>query len=874
MKSYTVNELREMFLAFFESKKHLRKNSFSLVPSNDKSLLLINSGMAPLKPYFTGLETPPNKRMTTCQKCIRTIDIENVGKTARHGTFFEMLGNFSFGDYFKEEAIRWAWEFFTEVLGIPKELLYVSVYEEDDEAAKIWHEQEGVPEDRIVRMGKEDNFWEHGTGPCGPCSEIYVDRGKEYGCDRDDCFVGCECDRYVEVWNLVFTQFELMDTGEYVPLDFPNIDTGMGLERLAVVMQGVDSIFDVDTLVALRDKICDLSKTKYRENDLQDVSIRLITDHIRSITFMASDGIIPSNEGRGYVFRRLLRRAAHHGKKLGINGKFLVDLVKVVIEISKDGYPELKNKEAYIVNVISVEEDKFATTIDNGMSILSAYIDELKESGEKILDGEKVFTLHDTYGFPVDLTKEILEEKGYKLDFDSYKEQMKAQKERARAARGTDTYMGSDSNVYDDIKFEKEVQFLGYDHLTAKGNVIALVSGEVVTEVSEPSKVIFFVDKTPYYATSGGQIADTGKAFNDHVEIVVEDVKKTASGQFAHIGKLTKGTVKVGDELTLAVNRKNRKMIMKNHSATHLLQQALRDVIGSHVEQAGSSVSAGRLRFDFTHFKAMTKEELDKVERIVNEKIAAGLDVNFENMPIDKAKEKGAMALFGEKYGDIVRVVTMGDFSTELCGGTHVSNTNEIGFMKIVSEGGIASGVRRIEALTGEGALAYYRKKEEMLKSICEMLRVDENAVISKIEGLVSTNKELQNKIDTMRRKSASSVVDEIISDEKVINGISVYTGRVDVDSNTLGELGDKLIATKDKSVAILASYFDEKVALIAIASKDAVESGIDCSKIVKESATFVKGGGGGRKNIARAGGKDAAGIEKALQKAIEIIGK
>ncbi len=872
MKYYGLNELREMFLTFFESKEHLRKNSFSLVPMNDKSLLLINSGMAPLKPYFTGKEVPPKKRMTTCQKCIRTGDIENVGKTARHGTFFEMLGNFSFGDYFKPEAISWAWEFFTEVLKIDKDLLYVSVYEDDHEAASIWHEQEGVPKDRIVYMGKADNFWEHGLGPCGPCSEIYIDRGEKYGCGSPDCKVGCECDRFVEVWNLVFTQFELQENGDYVPLDFPNIDTGMGLERLAVIMQDVDSIFDVDTIVALRDKVCDMAGKKYQEDDEVDVSIRLITDHIRSITFMASDGIIPSNEGRGYVFRRLLRRAAHHGKKLGIEGKFLTELVEVVINTSKDAYNELEHKKEYITNVISTEEDRFAKTIDNGMNILMQHVQELNDADEKVLDGAKVFVLHDTYGFPVDLTREILEEKGLDIDLEGFKANMQEQKDRARAARGTDTYMGNDGSVYDELSVKEATVFEGYDTLESSSEIIVLVTDEEVSEINEGQKATIFVKNTPFYATSGGQIADFGTISNGENIFEVKDVKKVANGLFAHIGSVKSGRFTLTDKVDLKVEESNRRKIMSNHSATHLIQQALRDVLGNHVEQAGSSVSAERLRFDFTHFSPMTKEELEKAEEIVNEKIMAALEVNYETMHIDKAKEKGAMALFGEKYGEYVRVVSMGDFSVELCGGTHVSNTSTIGLFKIVSEGGVAAGVRRIEAITGKAAINYYKEKEEKITELASLLKSDEAQLLQKAENLLKENKKLADELEKIKSKEALGEMDSIVKSGVEHEGMMLFGARLDVDFKALEQIGDKLIAENENSFAILISATGGKVNLLTIASKSAVEKGVDCGKIIRESAKLVGGGGGGRKNIARAGGKDEAGIDKAIETALNMV--
>ena len=713
LKKYGVNELRKMFLEFFESKEHLAMKSFSLVPHNDKSLLLINSGMAPLKPYFTGAEIPPRRRVTTCQKCIRTGDIENVGKTARHGTFFEMLGNFSFGDYFKREAIAWSWEFLTEVVGLDADRLYPSIYEEDEEAFEIWNKEMGIPAERIFRFGKADNFWEHGAGPCGPCSEIYYDRGEEYGCGSPDCTVGCECDRYMEIWNNVFTQFENDGEGHYTELVQKNIDTGMGLERLASVVQDVDSIFDVDTLCALRNKVCELAHTEYKKDENKDVSIRLITDHIRSATFMISDGIMPTNEGRGYVLRRLIRRAARHGRLLGIEGKFLAALSAVVIEGSKDGYPELEEKKDFIFQVLTKEEEQFNKTIDQGLHILGEMEAAMEKEGRKELSGEDAFKLYDTYGFPVDLTKEILEEKGYSIDEKGFQEAMDEQRKKAREARAVTNYMGADATVYDEIDAAVTTEFVGYDNLTFESKVTVLTTEEeIVDALTEDQRGTVFVEQTPFYATMGGQQGDKGVITLGDAEFKVEDTINLRGGKVGHVGVLTKGMIKTGDVVTLKVCEAGRSNCCKNHSATHLLQKALKTVLGSHVEQKGSLVTSDRLRFDFAHFQAMTAEELAKVEEMVNAEIQAALPVVTDVMTIEEAKKTGAMALFGEKYGEKVRVVSMGDFSKELCGGTHVSNTSVITTFKIVSESGIAAGVRRIEALTGEGVFAYYKEIE------------------------------------------------------------------------------------------------------------------------------------------------------------------
>ena len=875
MKKYGLNELRKMYLEFFESKDHLVLKSFPLIPHNDKSLLLINSGMAPMKPYFTGQEKPPKNRVTTCQKCIRTGDIENVGKTARHGTFFEMLGNFSFGDYFKHEAIAWSWEFLTEVVGLEADRLYPSVYMEDDEAFDIWNKEIGIPAERIFRMGKEDNFWEHGAGPCGPCSEIYYDRGEKYGCGEPGCTVGCECDRYMEIWNNVFTQFESDGNGHYTELEQKNIDTGMGLERLASIVQDVDSIFDVDTIQAVIKNVCELSGTEYKADAAKDVSIRLISDHVRSVTFMISDGIMPSNEGRGYVLRRLLRRAARHGRLLGIEGKFLTKLSETVIAESKDGYPELEEKKDFIFKVITQEEDKFSRTIDQGLNILAEMQEEMVAAGLKQLSGENAFKLYDTYGFPIDLTREILEEKGLDIDEDGFKAAMEEQRVKARTARGTTNYMGADVTVYESIDPSITSTFVGYDNLTYTSKITVITSETEITEaLSEDECGTIFVEATPFYATSGGQAADTGIIRTETAEFVVEDTVKLLGGKIGHIGKVTKGVFKVSDSVELAVDDAKRLATGKNHSATHLLQKALRTVLGTHVEQAGSYVTSDRLRFDFTHFSAMTDEEIAKVETIVNGKIAAALPVNTTVMNIEEAKKTGAMALFGEKYTDDVRVVTMGDFSRELCGGTHVSNTGTITAFKIVSEAGVAAGVRRIEALTAEGVFSYYDEVEERLERAAGLLKTTPSNVNEKIEALLQEMKALQSENEKLKSKLAKDALGDVMDQVVEVKGIKVLAAKVmDVDMNGLRELGDQLKEKLGESVILLASVQGtDKVSLIAMATEGAMKNGAHAGNLIKGVAGLVGGGGGGRPNMAQAGGKNPAGVDDVITKTIEVV--
>ncbi len=874
MKAYGVNELRKMFLEFFESKGHLAMKSFSLVPHNDNSLLLINSGMAPLKPYFTGQEIPPRKRVTTCQKCIRTGDIENIGKTARHGTFFEMLGNFSFGDYFKHEAIAWTWEFLTETVGLDKDRLYPSVYENDDEAYEIWEKEIGVPAERIFRFGKEDNFWEHGSGPCGPCSEVYYDRGKKYGCGKPGCTVGCDCDRYIEVWNNVFTQFDNDGKGNYSELEQKNIDTGMGLERLAAVVQDVDSIFDVDTILALRSKVCELSGKEYKKEYKWDVSIRIVTDHIRSATFMISDGIMPTNEGRGYVLRRIIRRAARHGKLLGIEGAFLSRLSETVIEGSKDGYPELEEKKDFIFNVLTQEESKFAKTIDQGLSILNEMEEAMEKEGKKELSGSDAFKLYDTYGFPLDLTTEILEEKGFSVDNAGFEAAMAEQKDKARKARKTTNYMGADVTVYESIDPGITTEFVGYDKLIHESKITVLTTEtELAEALTDGQTGTVIVEETPFYATMGGQNGDTGVITVKDGEFAVKDTVKLLGGKVGHIGTVTKGMLKVGDIATLSVDALKRGDTCKNHSATHLLQKALRTVLGSHVEQAGSYVDGERLRFDFSHFSAMTPEELEKVENIVNEKIAENIMVDTQVMTMEEAKKTGAMALFGEKYGDTVRVVMMGDFSREFCGGTHVKNTGAIGAFKILSESGVAAGVRRIEALTGNGVMKYYKEMEDKLHEVAKALKATPANVVEKAEHLLAENKALHGELESMKSKAAKDALGDVMNQVTEVKGVRLLAAKVSgVDMNGLRDLGDQLKEKLGEGVILLASDLDGKVNLVAMATEDAMKKGAHAGNLIKGIAALVGGGGGGRPNMAQAGGKNPGGIEAAIAEAEKVL--
>ncbi len=871
-KAYGVNELRKMFLDFFESKDHLIMKSFSLIPHNDNSLLLINAGMAPLKPYFTGQETPPSKRVATCQKCIRTGDIENVGKTARHGTFFEMLGNFSFGDYFKLEALQWTWEFLTEKVGLEPERLYPSVYLDDDEAFEIWNKVIGIPAEKISRFGKEDNFWEHGAGPCGPCSEVYYDRGEEYGCKREDCKVGCDCDRYIEIWNDVFTQFEGDGKGGYIELENKNIDTGMGLERLAVVSQDVDSIFDVDTIRAIRQKVCDAAGVKYHEDEKKDISIRLITDHIRSATFMISDGINASNEGRGYVLRRLIRRAARHIRMLGIKDHFMPELSETVIECSCEAYPELEEKKAMILKTLANEEDRFYKTLDSGMKKLNEMIENLKAAGEAELSGGDAFRLYDTYGFPLDLTLDVLEDAQLSADTEGFEKEMELQRQKARDARGETNYMGADATVYLELDPALRSAFTGYDKLSDSSVISALTTDEAIVEtLAEGDSGTVITERTPFYATKGGQQADRGIIRKDNAEFEVADVIALPNELTGHVGIVKKGQFVVGDMAELIINSSERRDTARNHSATHLLQAALREVLGDHVEQAGSNVNDEELRFDFTHFTAMTAEEIKEVEGLVNRKIEENIRVRTDIMNIDEAKKSGAMALFGEKYADEVRVVSIGDFSRELCGGTHVGETADIGMFKIISEGSVAGGIRRITAITGMHVLEYFEDMEQKYLQAASAAKAEPERLVQKITDMNTRIKELQSELDSLKSASAKDALGDI--ETVKIGNINLVTKKLSgVDMNNLRELGDKIKNDIKEGVVVLASENESKVNLIVMATDSAVKDGAHAGNIIKAIAPLVGGGGGGKSAMAQAGGKDPSGIDEALEKVKELL--
>lgn len=875
MQYMGVNEIREKFLAFFESKDHLRLPSFSLIPQGDKSLLLINSGMAPLKPYFTGEQEPPRRRVTTCQKCIRTGDIENVGKTARHGTFFEMLGNFSFGDYFKKEAIAWSWEFLTEVMGLDPNRLYPSIYEDDDEAFEIWNKQVGIPAERIFRFGKADNFWEHGSGPCGPCSEIYYDRGEKYGCGKPDCTVGCDCDRYMEVWNNVFSQFNNDGHGNYTELVQKNIDTGMGLERLAVVMQDVDSLFDVDTVRNITDHVSRISGKSYGESYKTDVSLRVITDHIRSTVMMICDGVIPSNEGRGYVLRRLLRRAARHGKLLGIDKPFLYQVCDTVIQESGGAYPALIEKQEYIRKVIQVEEERFDATVDAGLSILNDMIEAAKKDGKTELPAEDAFKLHDTYGFPIDLTIEILEEQGMTTNRDGFDALIQEQKERSREDRKR---MGDLGWASDDLGLDKSLstEFCGYDTLETTANVLAIISeGESTDAVRAGAKLTLVLDRTPFYAEMGGQVPDHGTISHGECEIEIDNVQKNGDGRiYLHSGVVKNGVISRGDTVTCKVDQKRRQAICRSHTATHLLQQALREVLGSHVEQAGSYTDADHVRFDFTHFAAMTKEEITKVESIVNNAILSGMEVRTDEMPIDEAKKLGAMALFGEKYGDIVRVVRAGDYSIEFCGGTHLDNTAKAGMFKIVSEASVAAGVRRIEALTGRAFLEMVEKHEKTLNDIAAELKTTPNDVVVRAEQMVDEMRELRRNIESLNSKLAEGKLVNLFNLSRDVHGVNVLAAKLEGESpEIMRTLGDLIKERAPKMVAVLAVVTGEsKVQLLCVCGKEALAAGAHAGKIIKEVAKMCGGGGGGRPDSASAGGKNPAKLEEALEAVNNIV--
>jgi alanyl-tRNA synthetase len=876
MEKLGLNEIRESFLKFFESKGHLRLESFPLVPKNDNSLLLVNAGMQPLKPYFTGIQTPPSTRLTNCQKCIRTGDIENVGKTSRHGTFFEMLGNFSFGDYFKEEIILWAWEYITEVLNIPKENLYATIYLEDDEAFDIWCKNTDIDPARVFRLGKEDNFWEIGQGPCGPSSEIHFDRNIELGQIKtaEEFVKAGNEDRVVEFWNLVFTQFDKDEHGNYNRLKNPNIDTGMGLERIATIMQGKNSIFEVDTIKNILGQVSRVSGVKYGESHKEDISLRIITDHVRSTTFMISDGILPSNEGRGYVLRRLLRRAARHGRLLGIKNTFLNELCDTVIENSFIAYPELKEKSDYIKKVIKLEEERFSETIDSGMEILKVYIEELEKNNNKVLSGDKAFKLYDTYGFPYELTEEILEEKGIGSDLEGFNSEMQSQRQRARAARGQSNYMGSGDNVLNLIPKDMETKFDGYEKTELRAKAKVLICGdEIVTELEEGSKGVIVTEITPFYAEMGGQTSDRGIIFNDNFEAEVYDCQKNASGKVVHFVKMLKGSLRIDELVTLKVNEDRRAEVCKNHTATHMLQEALKRVLGDHVHQSGSYVNEDRLRFDFTHFSALTEDEITKVQKIVNDNIMQINKVETDVMTIEKAKESGAIALFDEKYQEDVRVVSVGEYSKELCGGTHVRNSGEIGLFKILSEVGVAAGVRRIEAITGSNSIKYVEDRNNLLKDIASTLKCSEKDIINRLQTQLAELKDREKEIILLKGKLASSSVDEILNNVKEIKGVKVISGTVkDIGGEALRDLADKLRNKLIDGVVVLGSFADGRVQFIAMASKSAIDKGVHCGKIIKEVAKIAGGGGGGRADMAEAGGKLPEKLEEAIDNVCSII--
>ena len=865
-KAYGLNELREMFLSFFESKGHLRLPSFSLIPQNDPSLLIINSGMAPMKPYFTGEVEPPRHRVCTCQKCIRTGDIENIGKTARHGTYFEMLGNFSFGDYFKHESLAWSWEFLTspEWVGLEKELLYPSVYEKDDEAYDIWVNEIGVPADHVVRLGKEDNFWEHGTGPCGPCSEIYYDRGVEKGCGKPDCAPGCDCDRFMEVWNNVFSQFNNDGQDNYTDLAQKNIDTGMGLERLACVCQNVDSLFDVDTVMNITNKVSEITGATYGKTHKMDVSLRVITDHIRSATFMIGDGILPSNEGRGYVLRRLLRRAARHGKLLGVNEPFLYKVCDMVIHENRNAYPDLVEKQDYITRVIKVEEENFAKTIDTGLRILNDLVENHKAKGETVFSGEDAFKLYDTYGFPLDLTQDILEEQGMTVDEAAFTALMEDQKERARAARGdmSNAWQGLDLGLDN-----TPTQFTGYDRTEDEDKVLALVTeGEVSGVLKAGEEGIVVLDKTPFYAEMGGQIGDSGVLECNGAVFQVKDVQKNKGGKFLHYGKLESGELKVGDTVTAKLDVERRKAIARAHSATHLLQKALRTVLGDHVQQAGSLVEPDRLRFDFTHFAPLSAEEKIAVEHMVNLAVLNGYDVNTEVLPIEEAKKRGAMMLFGEKYGDAVRVVDMGGYSVEFCGGTHVDNTAKVGPFHIVSEFSVASGVRRIEATTGLATLNDIHEMEDRIAEAANVIKAKPAELLPRVKAQLEEIRDLHREVEHLKAQAFAGDADQILFSARNVGGLKVLTATKNgVSADDLRKLGDLLREKSQDTVAVLSAVNDEKITLLAVCGKNAVQKGIKAGELVKKVSGICGGSGGGKPDSAMGGGKDLTKLDDAL---------
>lgn len=872
MNKLGLNEIREKFLSFFESKGCLRLDSFPLVPKNDASLLLINSGMAPLKPWFTGAEIPPSKRVTTCQKCIRTPDIERVGKTARHGTFFEMLGNFSFGDYFKREAILWSWEFLTEVMGIPAESLWITVYEEDQQAWDIWVNEVGVSPERVVKMDKSENFWEHGTGPCGPCSEIHVDRGEAAGCGSPDCKLGCDCDRYMEVWNLVFTQFDKDENGEYHPLPNPNIDTGMGLERLAAVMQGVNNLFEVDTVQSVMEHISKVAGVSYQQDEKTDVSLRVITDHIRSTVMMVSDGVIPSNEGRGYVLRRLLRRAARHGKLLNISRQFLYEVADTVIDASKSAYPELEEKREYIKKIIHKEEERFDATIDNGLVVLNQYIGKAKEQKQTLLEGKEAFKLHDTYGFPLDLTIEIAEEQGLGVDIEGFNAAMQEQKDTARAARKDGSSWEAEDSY--DFELQNSTEFTGYSDLEVESTVVGIAAvGEVAAAISEGESGVIVTEKTPFYAEMGGQVGDRGRILCGEAAAIVTDTKKTGDGLYLHEVQMEKGAISLGDTVVLSVDRRRRMAICRNHSATHLLHKALQEVLGSHVAQAGSYVSAERLRFDFSHFEAMTPEQLAQAEEKVNTAILDALDIVVQELPIDEARKLGAAAQFGEKYGEVVRVVSMGDYSIEFCGGTHLTNTAQCGLFKLVSESGVAAGVRRIEAVTGGGVLEYIHHNDAQLAQAAQVLKTNPHDMAEKAEAVMAELKDAKKMLDSFQEKMAAAKARNVMTGVKHLGEVNVVVAQVDgVSVNEMKSMADNIKQEMVNGVVVLAANTDGKITFLAMAMPEAVQKGVHAGNIIKEITAIAGGRGGGKPDMAQGGGKDANKIDDALAQVDEIV--
>ena len=871
-KPFGLNELREMFLSFFETKGHLRLPSFSLIPQNDASLLLINSGMAPMKPFFTGEQEPPRHRVTTCQKCIRTGDIENIGKTARHGTYFEMLGNFSFGDYFKHEAIAWSWEFLTEVVGLEPDRLYPSIYLNDDEAFDIWNKEVGIPAERIFRFGKEDNFWEHGSGPCGPCSEIYYDRGPEYGCGKPGCTVGCDCDRYIEIWNNVFSQFDNDGHGNYTELKQKNIDTGMGLERLACVCQNVDSLFDVDTVMNITHKVSELTGAHYGETEKRDVSLRVITDHIRSATFMICDGILPSNEGRGYVLRRLLRRAARHGKLLGVNDPFLYQVVDTVIHENEGQYPDLREKQTYITKVIRTEEENFGRTIDGGMKIFSDLLAEHKQKLEKIFSGADAFRLYDTFGFPIDLTMEMAADEGLSVDEGAFQKLMKEQKERAREARKALGDLG-----WAGVEFGKDVpatEFVGYDHSECDAKIVAIVADEELRdEVAAGAEAVVVLDHSPFYAEMGGQVADHGTITADGVVFTVADVQKNKGGKFMHYGRLAQGVLHVGDTVHAAIDMERRKAIQRAHSTTHLLDAALKKVLGDHVHQAGSLVEPDRLRFDFTHFEAISPEELRQVEELVNDAILEGYPVVTEILPIEEAKKKGAVAMFGEKYGETVRVVEMSDFSVEFCGGTHVDNTAKAGPFRIKSESSVASGVRRIEATCGKLSLKAMESSQGVLSRAAQFLKTAPSGLLERMEQQANEMKQLRQALEKFKAEASLGEARQFLASAKTVKDLHVLaTTRNGVDTAELRTMGDFLRDKDPKAVAVIASINGEKITFLAVCGKEAVARGIKAGDLVRHVSAICGGKGGGKPDSAMGGGSDPLKVDDALASVDDFV--